>query len=266
VESGAPTATGTKPPVVPRCFGAISAYDGDAANVGRIVCDATWHHFVNINLNGAGSGRSGLYTAGNPTAEYDKIKQYYRNTARWLAPKGRRLCWPWLTVALARFDFELLEELRPMPHPCPWDPLVRMGTLMEEVLVREHGPGITEEIVAEFLEAAESVDGLRRFFVLQTPEQLARRAASDTAPVLFSRDVARRAVLGSVTNFILHALPDDEQVLVKLMQQHHELANKTVVDGVRSAEAAIQAQMRRALKATTALLDTFKVSERAEAV
>ena len=44
-----------KPPVRPRCFGAISAYDGDAAGRGRIVCDATWHHFVNINLNGRGA-------------------------------------------------------------------------------------------------------------------------------------------------------------------------------------------------------------------
>jgi hypothetical protein len=263
VESGAPTATGTKPPVVPRCFGAISAYDGDAANVGRIVCDATWHHFVNINLNGTGSGRGGLYVAGNPTPEYEKIKQYYRNAVRWLAPKGRRLCWPWLKVALARFDFEMLEELRPHPHPCPWDPLMRIGTLVEEVLVREHGPGVTEEIVAEFLDSAGSPEPLRRFFVMQTPEELARRAASDIAPVLFSRDVARRAVLASVMNFVLHALPENEQELAKLMEKHDDLANKTVIEGVRAAETALREQMRRALKATTALVESFKATERA---
>ena len=72
-----------KPPVRPRCFGAISAYDGDPAGVGRIVCDATWHHFVNINLNGSGAGldpttllpRTGLYAGGMPTPEYLKIQR-----------------------------------------------------------------------------------------------------------------------------------------------------------------------------------------------
>src|SRR5262245_7502141 len=44
IVSGAPTASGTKPPVKPRAFGGISAYNGDAAKVGRVVCDATWHH------------------------------------------------------------------------------------------------------------------------------------------------------------------------------------------------------------------------------
>jgi hypothetical protein len=63
---------------------------GDAAQVGRVVCDATWHHFVNINLNGSGAGldpmnglpRTGLYAFGIPTPEYLKIQRYYLNTAR----------------------------------------------------------------------------------------------------------------------------------------------------------------------------------------
>jgi len=39
-----------KHPVSPREFGAICAYDGHDADVGRIVTDATWHHFININF------------------------------------------------------------------------------------------------------------------------------------------------------------------------------------------------------------------------
>ncbi len=33
-------------------YGIVSAYDGDAASVGRIVADSTWHHYFNINLIG----------------------------------------------------------------------------------------------------------------------------------------------------------------------------------------------------------------------
>jgi hypothetical protein len=33
-------------------FGAIAAWDGQRVGKGRVVVDATWHHFFNINLTG----------------------------------------------------------------------------------------------------------------------------------------------------------------------------------------------------------------------
>jgi hypothetical protein len=33
-------------------FGAIGAYDGRPANIGRVVVSSTFHHFVDINLIG----------------------------------------------------------------------------------------------------------------------------------------------------------------------------------------------------------------------
>lgn len=47
-------AGGSKQGAQAHSFGAISAYDGHRpeAGVGRVVCDATWHHFVNVNLVG----------------------------------------------------------------------------------------------------------------------------------------------------------------------------------------------------------------------
>ena len=41
-----------KGPVSPRSFGAIGAWDGHRVSRGRVVVDATWHHFFNINLTG----------------------------------------------------------------------------------------------------------------------------------------------------------------------------------------------------------------------
>ena len=35
-----------KDPTVPHSFGGICAYDGHLAGVGRVVTDATWHHFL----------------------------------------------------------------------------------------------------------------------------------------------------------------------------------------------------------------------------
>lgn len=50
-------ARGSKQPTQAHDFGAISAYDGHrAGGKGRVVCDATWHHFVNVNLIGVVEG------------------------------------------------------------------------------------------------------------------------------------------------------------------------------------------------------------------
>jgi hypothetical protein len=86
-------------------FGGISAYDGHRADVGRVVTDATWHHFVNINLVGDKSLSDvdpkywGFTATTAGRAHLAKIRTYYRNIATWLArPKQirciqRRLLW-----------------------------------------------------------------------------------------------------------------------------------------------------------------------------
>jgi hypothetical protein len=66
--------------VAGRTFGVLSAYDGHLAGVGRIVTDATWHHWFNINL--IGFVRS--------SAHYDKIRNYFWNVALWLAPEPKQ--------------------------------------------------------------------------------------------------------------------------------------------------------------------------------
>lgn len=80
-------------------FGVIAAYDGHRANIGRVVVDATWHHFVNINLIGTTSSFSGLnpsktkgFYSGpgdTPVPAYEKIMWYFRNLVYWLIPKHR---------------------------------------------------------------------------------------------------------------------------------------------------------------------------------
>ena len=83
-----------------RRFGAISAYDGHRVGVGRVSVDATWHHFLNINLTGtafapgpdAAAKQVGFPFSGSGQAAFEDIKSYFRNIGVWLAPPAKQLC------------------------------------------------------------------------------------------------------------------------------------------------------------------------------
>lgn len=100
-----------KDPLFPREFIAICAYDGQRAGVGRVVTDATWHHFININIDGSGVSNEGLMPSGIDTTEMVLIRQHWVNLANWLMPKSKRIClFPFL-VCQAFTRFPLIEEL-----------------------------------------------------------------------------------------------------------------------------------------------------------
>jgi hypothetical protein len=95
---------GNKLPTVAHRFAVLAAYDGHRANVGRVVTDSTWHHFVNVNLIGIFEGgifddfnrrgedpskHTGFLASPAGQAHLAKIRHYYVNTAVWLAPQGR---------------------------------------------------------------------------------------------------------------------------------------------------------------------------------
>lgn len=90
------TVSGTKDPTIPHTFGAIAAYDGHRAGVGRVVTDATWHHFVNVNLIGevgaAPPKNQGFLATPSGLAHLAKIRAYYRNIAVWISRPERISC------------------------------------------------------------------------------------------------------------------------------------------------------------------------------
>ena len=92
------TTSGIKAPTLSQSFGGICAYNGHRAGIGRVVTDATWHHFVNVNLVGRTN-----YPANNPKSQgflysaqgqehLQEIRTYFRNLAVWLAPPERIRC------------------------------------------------------------------------------------------------------------------------------------------------------------------------------
>jgi hypothetical protein len=154
-----------KPPVRPRMFGLISAYDGRLAQPysgtvrpGRVVCDSTWHHFVNINLDGTGAGTTGLGTGSGasfvPGPALLKIYEYYRRIVAWLQPANRVLCsWIW-TVYEVRYNLMIVEELEGLPSSVTWDDMVAIGRTAERVLETQGESLGTGETLAAVLTAA----------------------------------------------------------------------------------------------------------------
>lgn len=250
-----------KPPVQPRCFLAISAYDGDAANVGRIVCESTWHHYTNINLNGTGSAnndlnsgeRIGLYTSpGVPTPQYLKIRAYWANTVNWLAPKNRRLCWIWMIWNELHFSAEMREMIKPEKHQAPWNPLLQLGGLAEAALREMYGPGAMEDLVSNTLDQLDKSHQLRT--LLQTgmdPKSEAFKARSQNSTLLPLQDI-RRVFLGSIVTVMHHQIPADETAYATLQKRGRDkFATELLTQGVRGAETAIFDYLQDAIKGTS---------------
>ena len=155
-----------KEPVAPRSFIAIAGYDGHRAGVGRVVTDATWHHFVNINLDGtgAGGGLTGLQAPlGTDTPELTKIRRYYKNIATWLMPTTVRRClrFPWIIEVLTKYP--LAEELRPIPlREATGTDLHRMGTLLLGALSVDQPRFLLEDLLRDALEEAVGEAGSTR--------------------------------------------------------------------------------------------------------
>jgi hypothetical protein len=110
----------------------IAAYDGDRVNVGRIVADSTWHHYLNLNL-------TGFPDPAPDGSDSDQIGQFYANLTLWLAPMVRRrqmalaMCWRLATLSLllegtgdvlriGSFAFSALSQVA---SPCEINEMIR---------------------------------------------------------------------------------------------------------------------------------------------
>ncbi len=101
-------------------FGGICAYDGHSAGVGRVVTDATWHHFLNVNLVGYSSGststkRQGFLASSSGQDHLDEIKTYFRNIAVWISPESRISCMNTRTIWDLLYNDRVIEAVSTRP-------------------------------------------------------------------------------------------------------------------------------------------------------
>jgi len=138
--------TGAKDAVAPRAFISICAYNGQAAGVGRVVTDATWHHYVNVNLDG-------MLVGGFPNGNLQRIQRYWSNMANWLMPETARKCLrPWLVLEVLR-EHPLAEEIR---IPIDRDPSLDELRVIGQALVtasRQFPGGIGDDLLADVVAA-----------------------------------------------------------------------------------------------------------------
>ncbi|HVF92291.1 MAG TPA: hypothetical protein VNH22_19655 [Blastocatellia bacterium] len=116
-------------------FNLVGAYDGhrvlvenkdsQTVNIGRVVVDSSFHHFMEYNL--AEFERAESSADPNMTAAreaYQHIKTYYRNIALWLAPKPDQVQMRDRAIWIARwYDASLSEEILSITEPLDYDHL-----------------------------------------------------------------------------------------------------------------------------------------------
>ncbi len=108
-----------------RKFAAITVYDGQRIQLGRVVVDSTWHHWFDMNLAGL-EAENGV--------EWAKVRRYFVNVAIWLAKPGWRSRMLEPAIAALPFSYAYLQELDARM------PTVELGRSFAEYLYPLLGP------------------------------------------------------------------------------------------------------------------------------
>lgn len=142
--------SGGKDATVPHCFPSIAVWDGRQANVGRIVIDSTWHHFVNVNLNGVGTSHSGLINE-----DFEVIQQYYMNIATWMTRRKFFFCWRKQILFELLMNSQLVEASLNNPtlevNKIKLADLNSIGVLAEEILSDQYNASFARNFLLELV-------------------------------------------------------------------------------------------------------------------
>ncbi|MEI7655867.1 MAG: hypothetical protein WCJ22_03715 [Actinomycetes bacterium] len=268
--------TGFKQATQAHRFPVISAYDGHRAGVGRIACDSTWHHFVNVNLIGvlegggfdefgplnpteSGTKHDGFLSSTSGGAALDKIRNYYTNIGVWIAPTARHSCfnsWIWWELV---FNDRIMEATLVSPditfERLPANVLWSIGVHARDVYGRRASQCQTLEWV---------FDWVRRVwpeirFWIDPWDPLHRSGPArkgmlgvPTLEVMPMVDIALGAALVSLRQALPY--PPD-----KLTEEHDKIAAEAIAKGL---EFGVKAALAEHAAVNRQLAKVFKVVER----
>lgn len=255
-----------KQATIAHSFPVISAYDGHRAGVGRVVCDSTWHHFVNVNLIGVleggifdefdthvgehGSKHDGFLSSVAGGAVLDRIRNYFTNIGVWTAPPARHTCFHrghwWDLVFSDRIMEAALTDPQIPLERIPADTLWSIGVHARDVFARRASQCQSRQWLIDWLipvmpELRPWIDPWDPAFdPVKGPRPL---------PMLDPMPLADVA-LGAALVALRQAMPYPPE---KLTEEHDKLAGevigKAVRLGLKSALADYQTQTKTLAKA-----------------
>ncbi len=213
VIGGHATLNPNKPVVNGKVFGVIGAYDGQRTTragkrLGRVVVDATWHHFFNINLTGdIGSSdaakRLGFYAPLNPgqADHYKMIKHYYRNIVYWLIPSSRRVWFFHQFMAKIVRDAQFY-ELNPLVKTSNFDKIdleqiIAMAKLADAYFRNAHGACWSLQIVPPIIYEYEPIRKWWEQFEPVINPWVGRAEKDPRPPIGFEGQIFTDVLIGS---------------------------------------------------------------------
>lgn len=220
-----------------KSFGLVSVYDGDAANLGRVVCDSTWHHWLSVNLTGIAEG-------GDPA--YRKMQAYYRNIGAWLATPAQRQS---MLVAGVWGALIGSAPMRFAARQSEWE----MGELGVEVLSNTMSPCWIDEVVSSFLD-------------LQTVALryvAGKRPKSDPVWTSLPVEVVTRAVVGSLCKALFDVAQEHRKALGAQDRVGVDVPSiqRLAARGAIRARELLRSTVDDAVKSFGALRDTLAGTE-----
>jgi len=240
--------------VSPNRFGVIGAYNGHAVDVGRVVVDATWHHWFNINTLAyvnASNPTHPTYTP-NTVQKWEEIKSYYRNVAVWLAKPSLQNCirnGGWIRT-LGDADIRItVRDLKLVKNRSLY--FWQLGVFAKDAL----GRGATKcqtlrwiiDILAE-LEIPFRIDPFRQF-----PDSL---ALPDTPPGLdfdeFETTILGAAIHGAFEKFGNTKVPE------KLLDDDGKAFSKILLKSAKLGANAFEENFKDTNKAMKLLMERFR--------
>lgn len=225
-----------KGPVTPKSFGAIGAYNGHAAAVGRVVVDSTWHHWFDVNLTGrpVGSLDSTPMNTSNPKtlgflataagqAEFARIQNYFRNVAMWLASPPRQRCMFFRATWGGILRYPAVERLH--PSLAIWE----LGGSARDAIGRRAGQCTLTRWILDILPPK-----VREVFEIPIPDP----NPCLTCPPL---ELIEIYVMGGITRELLslaYSLEDSDRV-------DEAVVSKAFVKGMRTGTRELTSALRR---------------------
>jgi len=215
-------------------FGVLSTYDGHAAGVGRVLCDATWHHWFNTNLRGSIENYDNAGSPGYSAADAEawlEIKAYFRNIGPWLAtPHHQRCLRNGGFLLVSRYnDFVITyRNLDTVDNRLGY--FFGMGTVARDALGRLASQCQTTQVAVEALEEIELL-----------PDPWKGLGPDD--PYGIDRDVLERVALGGAIHFVAEQFAEEN--FEALMEEALDKVEAIAKRGARAGTLSYMEHLQR---------------------